>query len=50
MGRNRTRNVAVCVYINGVPCWECPVCCARFAASVREVADAHVRRCRALHR
>ena len=46
MNRNRARNI----YVNGVPTWECGVCGARFASSEMEMADAHVKRCRALHR
>lgn len=46
MSRNKARNI----YVNGCPCWECPICGARFASSDMKMADAHVRRCRTLHR
>lgn len=38
------------VYVNQVPQWECPICAARFAAQFMDLADAHARRCRLLHR
>jgi hypothetical protein len=41
MRRDRARSI----YVNGCPCWECPVCGTRFNSNDMDVADAHVRRC-----
>lgn len=47
MSKDRARSI----YVNGCPVWECPVCGAHLHHSLTSAeADAHVRRCRALHR